>query len=119
MHARLDGGPSDPTDGRNGSHPLPTAAAFCAWLRPQGIAPGMTVVAYDRSGGMYAARLWWMLRWIGHMQVRVLDGGWKAWTGAGLPEAGPYTHLTVPTTREGEIAGGALAIKKEIHVKRE
>jgi thiosulfate/3-mercaptopyruvate sulfurtransferase len=85
VHAHLDRDLSGPAHGSNGRHPLPTAEAFCAWLGRQGITPGMTVVAYDRSGGMYAARLWWMLRWVGHTQVRVLDGGWKAWTGAGLP----------------------------------
>lgn len=85
VHAHLDRDLSGPTTGRNGRHPLPSAAGFCAWLGQQGITPGMTVVAYDRSGGMYAARLWWMLRWIGHKQVQVLDGGWQAWLAAGLP----------------------------------
>lgn len=86
LHAHLDRDLSGPTTGSNGRHPLPTAEALCAWLGRQGITPDMTVVAYDRSGGMYAARLWWMLRWVGHRQVRVLDGGWKAWVAAGLPE---------------------------------
>ena len=99
VHAHLDRDLSGPTTGHNGRHPLPTAAAFCAWLGRQGITPGMTVVAYDRSGGMYAARLWWMLRWVGHTQVRVLDGGWKAWTGAGLPEErGASAPKTAPAT---------------------
>ncbi|WP_262357508.1 sulfurtransferase, partial [Bordetella pertussis] len=51
--------------------------------------PETLVVAYDASGGMFAAHLWWMLRWMGHERVAVLDGGWQAWTAAGLPtEAG-------------------------------
>ena len=85
VHAHLDRDLSGATTGHNGRHPLPSAQAFCDWLGSQGITPDMTVVAYDRSGGMYAARLWWMLRWISHPRARVLDGGWRAWTGAGLP----------------------------------
>jgi thiosulfate/3-mercaptopyruvate sulfurtransferase len=97
VHAHLDRDLSGPTTGRNGRHPLPTPQAFCEWLARQGIGPDMTVVAYDRSGGMYAARLWWMLRWIGHAQVCVLDGGWTAWTGAGLAtETGTVTPVPTP-----------------------
>lgn len=97
VHAHLDRDLSGHTTGHNGRHPLPTPHAFCEWLARQGIGPDMIVVAYDRSGGMYAARLWWMLRWIGHLQVRVLDGGWIAWTVAGMPSetgsaAQPSTH---------------------------
>ncbi len=89
VHAHLDCDLSGPTTGTNGRHPLPSPEALCDWLGRQGITPEMTVVAYDRSGAMYAARLWWMLRWIGHAQARVLDGGYAAWTAAGLPtEAG-------------------------------
>lgn len=86
VHAHLDRDLSAPVTGRNGRHPLPWPQAFADWLGRQGIGPGTAVVAYDRSGGMYAARLWWMLRWIGHTQARVLDGGWKAWLAAGLAQ---------------------------------
>jgi thiosulfate/3-mercaptopyruvate sulfurtransferase len=112
VHAHLDRDLSGPTHGSNGRHPLPTAEAFCAWLGRQGITPGMTVVAYDRSGGMYAARLWWMLRWVGHAQVRVLDGGWKAWTGAGLPvEIGvPAAAATDATAYPAVLPQGAQAV---------
>jgi thiosulfate/3-mercaptopyruvate sulfurtransferase len=66
-----------------GRHPLPERAAFAATLARCGITPKHQVVALDRQGGMYAARLWWMLRWMGHAEVAVLDGGVAAWTAAG------------------------------------
>jgi thiosulfate/3-mercaptopyruvate sulfurtransferase len=69
--------------GHNGRHPLPDRAAFAATAGRFGIRPGVQVVALDRQGGMYAARLWWMLRWLGHAEVAVLDGGVVAWQAAG------------------------------------
>ena len=69
--------------GRNGRHPLPTREAFSATLGGLGITPATQVVALDRQGGMVAARLWWMLRWLGHANVAVLDGGVAAWTAEG------------------------------------
>ncbi len=73
--------------GKNGRHPLPDRAQFGALMAAHGVTPQTLVVAYDASGGMYAAHLWWMLRWLGHDQVAVLDGGWPAWVAAGLPTA--------------------------------
>ena len=70
-----------------GRHPLPAIDAFIATLRRWGIDADSQVVAYDAQGGMYAARLWWMLRWAGHEAVAVLDGGLPAWTAAGQPLA--------------------------------
>jgi thiosulfate/3-mercaptopyruvate sulfurtransferase len=67
-------GPSGP-----GRHPLPEAAAFAHRLGSIGIGSDHTVVAYDSSGGSIAARLWWMLRSLGHERAFVLDGGWDAW----------------------------------------
>ena len=69
--------------GRNGRHPLPERAAFARTAAALGVSPATQVVALDRNGGMYAARLWWMLRWLGHAEVAVLDGGFKAWVAAG------------------------------------
>ena len=66
-----------------GRHPLPDRVMFAATLGRCGITPGRTVIALDRQGGMYAARLWWMLRWMGHEAVAVLDGGLAAWVAAG------------------------------------
>jgi thiosulfate/3-mercaptopyruvate sulfurtransferase len=73
-----------------GRHPLPDADAFAATATGWGLGPGTAVVAYDDSGGLAAARLWWLLRWIGHDAVRVLDGGLAAWRAAGgAVETGP------------------------------
>lgn len=83
LHAHLDRHLSGPKTGTNGRHPLPPAESLAYWLGEQGIAADDCVVAYDRSGGAYAARLWWLLRWLGHRHVRVLDGGWQAWLAIG------------------------------------
>jgi thiosulfate/3-mercaptopyruvate sulfurtransferase len=82
LHAHLDRDLSGPKTGSNGRHPLPSPEAFTQTLRRWGITPATRVVAYDDAGGMFAARLWWMLRWLGHERVQVLDGGWQAWQAA-------------------------------------
>lgn len=69
--------------GIGGRHPLPDIADFSATLGRLGIAPDTHVVAYDDNGGRIAARLWWMLRSIGHTEAQVLDGGYQAWVTAG------------------------------------
>ncbi|GFE73124.1 sulfurtransferase [Novosphingobium sp. TCA1] len=84
-YAHLDDDLAGPPDGTNGRHPLPARVAFAAWLRAQGLKRGGQVVACDSSGGAWAARAWWLLRWIGHAEVAVLDGGKQAWAAAGLP----------------------------------
>ncbi|MDT9000497.1 sulfurtransferase [Paucibacter sp. APW11] len=78
-----------------GRHPLPSREGFAARMAELGLTPGRQVVAYDAQGGMYAARLWWMLRWIGHAEVAVLDGGAAAWTAAGGTLS--QTASTAPT----------------------
>lgn len=83
LHLSLDDDLSAPRTGANGRHPLPGRAAFATRLAALGFADDLPVVAYDASGGMYAARLWWMLRWVGHGAVQVLDGGLAAWDAAG------------------------------------
>ncbi|MFN7087301.1 MAG: sulfurtransferase [Burkholderiales bacterium] len=81
----LDEDLSGPKTGKNGRHPLPDPEVFAHRLGELGIDDGKQVVAYDASGGCYAARLWWMLRWVGHGRAAVLDGGWEAWRRAGQP----------------------------------
>lgn len=83
--AHVDRDLSAPPNGRNGRHPLPDSAAFAHWLERMGVSNDSQVVSYDSAGGGYAARLWWMLRWLGHERIAVLDGGWNAWLEAGLP----------------------------------
>lgn len=68
-----------------GRHPLPERRAFARTLARCGITPDTRVVALDDQGGVYASRLWWMLRWMGHADVAVLDGGLGAWTATGGP----------------------------------
>ena len=86
VHAHLEGDLSGPiVPGRTGRHPLPDPAAFVKKASGWGINAGVQVVVYDDSGGSTAARLWWMLRWMGHEGAAVLDGGWPAWQAAGYP----------------------------------
>jgi thiosulfate/3-mercaptopyruvate sulfurtransferase len=66
-----------------GRHPLPARDVFAAWLGSVGFANGMQAVVYDRQGANYCGRLWWMLKWLGHENVAVLDGGFQAWQAAG------------------------------------
>lgn len=66
-----------------GRHPLPSPETFAAWLRSVGFRNDMQAVVYDRQGVNYCGRLWWMLKWVGHEAVAVLDGGWQAWLAAG------------------------------------
>ncbi len=66
-----------------GRHPLPTREAFAQWIASQGVDNSTQVVVYDRQGVNYCGRLWWMLQWLGHSDVAVLDGGLQAWTAAG------------------------------------
>ncbi|AXB75384.1 sulfurtransferase [Novosphingobium sp. P6W] len=84
-YAHLDDDLASPSDGSNGRHPLPAPVAFAAWLRMQGLRAGQQIVAYDSNGGAWAARAWWLMRWLGHAPVAVLDGGKPAWIAAGLP----------------------------------
>ncbi len=90
VYLHLDRDLSAAKTGRNGRHPLPDRAAFARRMAELGCHDELPVVAYDASGGIYAARLWWMLRWIGHARVQVLDGGLTAWDAAGgALQAGP------------------------------
>lgn len=90
-YLHLDHDLSGAKTGRNGRHPLPPREAFAATIGRLGIVPGTPVVALDRQGGVYASRLWWLLRWLGHEDVAVLDGGLDAWrrNGGTLDAAAP------------------------------
>jgi thiosulfate/3-mercaptopyruvate sulfurtransferase len=82
-YADLNRDLSAPVGPHTGRHPLPAPEAFAARMGGFGIGKHTQVVAYDEANGSFAARLWWMLRWLGHPNVAVLDGGLKAWTAAG------------------------------------
>lgn len=87
MYADLDRDLSAPPTPSSGRHPLPDPDSFATRLRAWGVDQDSEVVAYDDGGGMYAARLWWMLRWLGHDSVAVLNGGLGRWRQLGLPLA--------------------------------
>jgi thiosulfate/3-mercaptopyruvate sulfurtransferase len=75
-----------------GRHPLPQREAVARWLGSLGVHNGMQIVVYDRNKSMYCGRLWWMLKWLGHDAVAVLDGGLQAWKDAGgATDSGPFT----------------------------
>jgi thiosulfate/3-mercaptopyruvate sulfurtransferase len=83
----LDRELSGPKTGANGRHPLPEPGWFANLLAERGVDNDSLVVAYDDADGIFAARLWWMLRWLGHDRVAVLDGGFNDWVDRGLPRA--------------------------------
>lgn len=84
VHFDLERDLSGPEAEHGGRHPLPDPGQFAARLGQVGIEAGTAVVAYDETGE-FAARLWWLLRYLGHDQVAILDGGFPAWQAAGLP----------------------------------
>ncbi|WP_179400707.1 sulfurtransferase [Burkholderia guangdongensis] len=94
QYLHLDRDLSGRKTGTNGRHPLPSRDALVATLVNRGLKQGQQVVAYDAHGGMYAARLWWLLRWLGHDSVAVLDGGLQAWEAAGQPLATDVPRVT-------------------------
>lgn len=101
-HLSLDRDLSAPATGRNGRHPLPDPQAFIELMGRCGVDRGKQVVAYDAGPGPYAARLWWMLRWMGHPSAAVLDGGLAKWlreqrpVNRELPAAAPAAFSASP-----------------------
>lgn len=79
VFAHIDEDLSGAKTGTNGRHPLPERESLAGIFREWGIGNDTQIVAYDAHGGQYAARLWWLARWLGHRKAAVLDGGWQAW----------------------------------------
>jgi len=96
-YLHLDRDLSGPKTGRNGRHPLPGRTDFANTLATLRIGPDTQVVTLDAQGSVYAARLWWMLRWLGHRPVAVLDGGLQAWQRAGGTLTDQPSPAPVPT----------------------
>jgi thiosulfate/3-mercaptopyruvate sulfurtransferase len=102
VYAHLDRDLSGPKNGTNGRHPLPHPDVAARTFARLGITSGVQVVAYDQDTGMYASRLWWMLRWLGHDAVAVLDGGFAKWTAegrdtrSGTETRAPQTFIAAP-----------------------
>ncbi len=99
MH--LDRDLSSPMTGRNGRHPLPDPQLLADKLGAAGVSRETQVVVYDDAGGMVAGRLWWMLRWLGHDRVALLDGGINQWVKEGRPLS---TDLPVTTATVFEVS---------------
>jgi len=102
----LDRDLSSPVSSDSGRHPLPDAHAFARRLGQLGAGADSQLIAYDQGNGAYAARLWWLARWIGHQNVAVLDGGLAAWTGSGL-QLETIRRAPVPRRMEVKLSAGA------------
>lgn len=123
LYAHLDRDLAGAHTAASGRHPLPEPGALAATFGRFGVDAAVQVVAYDQGPGAYAARLWWLLRWLGHRRVAVLDGGFAAWQEAGLPvsaaagERATRLFQAVPDARAvattealaAALAAGALA----------
>ncbi|HZD97346.1 MAG TPA: sulfurtransferase [Micromonosporaceae bacterium] len=106
LDAELSGPP-----GAGGRHPLPDVTTLQAALRAAGVSASRPVVVYDAGDGMPAARLWWTLRWAGHPDVRVLDGGFGAWERAGRPiEVETDTETTLREAGDITVVSGHVPL---------
>jgi thiosulfate/3-mercaptopyruvate sulfurtransferase len=108
-YADLNKDLSAPITPDSGRHPLPTPQAFAAAMDRLGIGKATQVIAYDDAGGSFAARIWWLLRWLGHGSVAVLDGGIQAWIAAGGPLESGEARPRPTTSGGGRIAPRADA----------
>ncbi len=110
-YADLNRDLSAPVGALTGRHPLPDPQAFAGWLGSIGIDNDSQVIAYDEGNGSIAARLWWMLRWVGHEAVAVLDGGFKAWNAGGgalqTQPANPEPRYFSPRVRADAVLNAA------------
>ena len=111
VYAHLDRDLSGAKTRNNGRHPLPSAHNLSHTLSRFGIDSGIQVVAYDQDTGMYASRLWWLLRWMGHDAVAVLDGGFAKWTAEGLPTARGEESRSPRAFRGAPVAGMIVSVE--------
>ena len=109
-YAHLDRHLSGVKTGKNGRHPLPDSDVIARNFSDLGISQGTQVVAYDADNGMYASRLWWMLRWMGHDAVAVLDGGFARWQREGHPVRGGVESSTQGNFRGSPRPGWRLTV---------
>lgn len=113
VYVHLDRDLSAPKTGVNGRHPLPDPTTLAQTLGRLGIDAGTQVIAYDQDSGMFASRLWWMLRWMGHDEVAVLDGGYARWTTEGRPTRGG-TEVRRATTFVAKPRGNMLVSADQV-----
>jgi thiosulfate/3-mercaptopyruvate sulfurtransferase len=105
---------SGPVGDHGGRHPLPDVAELAAKLGRAGIDRSMRVVAYDDQGGAMAARFWWLLRYMGHERVYVMDQGFSAWKRAGFPVAKAAPPIRVPKTYVPDVRPEMLADVEDV-----
>ena len=118
LFAHLERDLSGPKTGRNGRHPLPEPKLFLKWIEESGVRPQDQVVCYDAANGSMAARLWWMLRWIGHEAVAVLDGGLAKWVAEKRPLTTDVPRFT-PSSHPANPTPGAAVDVREVEQKGE
>ena len=117
LFAHLDRDLSGRKTAANGRHPLPEPQDFEKWLEKTGLTPKDQAVCYDAGNGSMAARLWWMLRWIGHDKVAVLDGGFAKWTKEGRPvtiDVPLFTPLNYPIKVRKDFAVDVRTVEKTL-----
>ena len=117
LFAHLDRDLSGRKTGANGRHPLPDPQDFEKWLEKTGLTPSDQAVCYDAGPGSMAARLWWMLRWIGHHNVAVLDGGFAKWMKEGRPVTADvplFTPFNYPIKVRADLAVDARTVEKNL-----
>lgn len=106
---------SGPVSTHGGRHPLPLIPEITATLSRAGINRDSIVVAYDDQGGAYASRLWWMLRYLGHERVYVMDEGYTAWKTAKFPVS-DHQAVRIPSTYEADVQHGLLASTEDVRL---
>lgn len=121
VYADLETDLSGPVQGSGagGRHPLPDPHALAAWLGAAGIGNGSRVLCYDdpgAGGGYFASRAWWLLRWLGHREVYVLDGGWPAYLAAG-GEVSTAEPTPTPTTFVPAVQPGMVATAEDVQAR--
>ena len=108
VYAHLDRDLSSPVTRMSGRHPLPDRMRLAQTLSQWGIDAGVDVVVYDQNSGAFAARAWWLLRWLGHARVALLNGGLAAWEASGLPVRGGVESRAPRSFTPGEPLEAAL-----------
>jgi thiosulfate/3-mercaptopyruvate sulfurtransferase len=117
LFAHLERDLSGRKTGKNGRHPLPDPQDFERWLEKTGLTPSDQAVCYDAGNGSMAARLWWMLRWIGHDKVAVLDGGFAKWMNEGRRvtiDVPLFTPFNYPIKVRKEFAVDVRTVEKTL-----
>ena len=117
LFAHMDRDLSAPKTGKNGRHALPEPKTFISWMGKQGLKPTDSIVCYDAGPGAMAARMWWMLRWAGHEQAAVLDGGLAKWQREGRPvtaEVQQFEAVTYPGRARASMHASLAFVEKKL-----